>query len=121
MTTVKYSSSIGVFPRHYAQKVAIFFFWVATVFHSSFSNMTIDPYQYLEGFHNHHTSEALPDSLPKGMYAFVFGLDSVWVNSDIDFFFGAGQNTPQKCPYNLYAEQLSGTAFTVPRTHNQRR
>ncbi|KAH8555407.1 homogentisate 1,2-dioxygenase [Umbelopsis sp. PMI_123] len=58
--------------------------------------MTADPYQYLEGFHNHHTSEALPDSLPKG------------------------QNNPQICPYNLYAEQLSGTAFTVPRTHNQR-
>lgn len=30
------------------------------------------------------------------------------------------QNTPQKCPYNLYAEQLSGTAFTAPREHNQR-
>lgn len=23
-----------------------------------------------------------------------------------------GQNNPQKCPYGLYAEQLSGTAFT---------
>ena len=22
------------------------------------------------------------------------------------------QNNPQKCPYGLYAEQLSGTAFT---------
>ncbi len=54
-------------------------------------------YSYHEGFGNHFSSEALPDSLPKG------------------------QNTPQKCPYNLYAEQLSGTAFTVARTHNQRR
>ncbi|CEG67707.1 Putative Homogentisate 1,2-dioxygenase [Rhizopus microsporus] len=53
-------------------------------------------YEYLSGFGNHFSSEALPDALPKG------------------------QNTPQKCPYNLYAEQLSGTAFTVPRTHNQR-
>ncbi|KAI8376480.1 homogentisate 1,2-dioxygenase [Radiomyces spectabilis] len=53
-------------------------------------------YSYQEGFGNHFTSEALPGALPKG------------------------QNTPQKCPYNLYAEQLSGTAFTVPRTHNQR-
>jgi homogentisate 1,2-dioxygenase len=25
-----------------------------------------------------------------------------------------------QCPYGLYAEQLSGTAFTVPRTQNQR-
>jgi hypothetical protein len=45
-----------------------FFSSVATIFHSSSSNMAADPYQYLEGFHNHHTSEALPDSLPKGMF-----------------------------------------------------
>ena len=31
------------------------------------------------------------------------------------------QNTPQVCPYGLYAEQLSGTAFTAPRKENQRR
>lgn len=31
-----------------------------------------------------------------------------------------GQNNPQKCAYGLYAEQLSGTAFTVPRHRNQR-
>ncbi|KAF9583943.1 hypothetical protein BGW38_008048 [Lunasporangiospora selenospora] len=53
-------------------------------------------YQYLPGFGNHFASEALPDSLPKG------------------------QNTPQVCPYGLYAEQLSGTAFTAPRKDNQR-
>ncbi|KAG0173203.1 hypothetical protein DFQ28_001238 [Apophysomyces sp. BC1034] len=58
--------------------------------------MAADTYTYHEGFGNHFTSEALPDALPKG------------------------QNTPQQCPYNLYAEQLSGTAFTVPRTHNRR-
>jgi homogentisate 1,2-dioxygenase len=29
------------------------------------------------------------------------------------------QNNPQKCPYGLYAEQLSGTPFTLPRVHNQ--
>ncbi|KAF1798758.1 homogentisate 1,2-dioxygenase [Mucor lusitanicus] len=57
---------------------------------------TASDYEYQEGFGNHFSSEALKDALPKG------------------------QNTPQKCPYNLYAEQLSGTAFTVPRTHNQR-
>lgn len=32
-----------------------------------------------------------------------------------------GQNTPQQCPKGLYAEQLSGTAFTMPRKRNQRR
>jgi len=30
------------------------------------------------------------------------------------------QNTPQKCPYGLYAEQISGTAFTAPRSKNAR-
>ncbi|KAG6455113.1 homogentisate 1,2-dioxygenase [Manduca sexta] len=31
-----------------------------------------------------------------------------------------GQNNPQRCPYGLYAEQLSGTAFTAPRNENKR-
>ena len=31
-----------------------------------------------------------------------------------------GQNSPQKCPYGLYAEQLSGSAFTAPRSENLR-
>jgi len=31
-----------------------------------------------------------------------------------------GQNTPQKCPYGLYAEQISGSAFTAPRCSNFR-
>lgn len=31
-----------------------------------------------------------------------------------------GQNSPQVCPYGLYAEQLSGTAFTAPRHKNLR-
>ncbi|GBP96227.1 Homogentisate 1,2-dioxygenase, partial [Eumeta japonica] len=30
------------------------------------------------------------------------------------------RNSPQKCPYGLYAEQLSGTAFTAPRHDNKR-
>merc|ERR1719424_2045794 len=31
-----------------------------------------------------------------------------------------GQNNPQKCAYGTYAEQLSGSAFTAPRTTNCR-
>merc|ERR1719234_2605135 len=31
-----------------------------------------------------------------------------------------GQNNPQRCKYGLYAEQVSGTAFTAPRKNNQR-
>jgi homogentisate 1,2-dioxygenase len=30
-----------------------------------------------------------------------------------------GQNSPQKCPYGLYAEKISGTSFTAPRWENQ--
>ncbi|MFO1250275.1 MAG: homogentisate 1,2-dioxygenase [Inhella sp.] len=51
---------------------------------------------YLAGFGNQHVSEALPGALP------------------------AGQNSPQRCPYGLYAELLSGTAFTAPRAANLR-
>ena len=53
--------------------------------------------KYLWGFGNHHESEALSGALP------------------------VGRNTPQVCPYKLYAEQLSGTAFTAPRHSNLRR
>lgn len=51
---------------------------------------------YLSGFGNQHATEALPDALP------------------------VGRNSPQKCPYGLYAEQLSGSAFTAPRQQNYR-
>ncbi|KAM8717627.1 hypothetical protein ACLKA7_004341 [Drosophila subpalustris] len=55
-------------------------------------------YKYLSGFGSHFSSEdeRCPNSLP------------------------VGQNSPQKCPYGLYAEQLSGSAFTAPRTENVR-
>ncbi len=31
-----------------------------------------------------------------------------------------GRNSPQKVPFGLYTEQLSGTAFTAPRHENRR-
>lgn len=52
--------------------------------------------RYNRGFGNLFCSECLEGALPKG------------------------QNNPQTCPYGLYAEQLSGSAFTVPRAANQR-
>lgn len=52
--------------------------------------------RYMPGFGNDFETEALPDALPQG------------------------QNSPQKCNYGLYAEQLSGTAFTAPRGQNER-
>ncbi|CAG9272376.1 Homogentisate 1,2-dioxygenase [Paraburkholderia unamae] len=51
---------------------------------------------YMSGFANEFATEALPGALPEG------------------------QNSPQRCAYGLYAEQLSGTAFTAPRSHNRR-
>ncbi len=54
------------------------------------------PDSYMSGFANEFATEALPGALP------------------------AGQNSPQRVPYGLYAEQISGTAFTAPRGHNRR-
>uniref|UniRef100_W8BR68 Homogentisate 1,2-dioxygenase n=1 Tax=Ceratitis capitata TaxID=7213 RepID=W8BR68_CERCA len=55
-------------------------------------------YEYMSGFGSFFSSEdkRCPNSLP------------------------IGQNSPQICPYGLYAEQLSGTAFTAPRKENLR-
>jgi len=52
--------------------------------------------EYMSGFGNDFETEALPDALPQG------------------------QNSPQKCNYGLYGEQLSGTAFTAPSNQNER-
>ncbi len=52
--------------------------------------------RYQSGFANEFASEALPGALPKG------------------------QNSPQRAPYGLYAEVLSGTSFTAPRAANRR-
>ncbi|MDJ1017661.1 MAG: homogentisate 1,2-dioxygenase [Paracoccaceae bacterium] len=51
---------------------------------------------YMPGFGNDFETEALPGALPQGM------------------------NSPQKCAYGLYGEQLSGTAFTAPSHQNER-
>src|SRR5271157_296026 len=51
---------------------------------------------YLSGFGNGFETEALPGALP------------------------VGRNSPQKCAYGLYAEQLSGSPFTAPRAANER-
>ncbi|RYP67478.1 hypothetical protein DL770_008619 [Monosporascus sp. CRB-9-2] len=56
---------------------------------------TPEKYQYQSGFRSYHETEAVKGALP------------------------LGANSPQKCPYGLYAEKLSGTAFTAPRHENQ--
>lgn len=51
---------------------------------------------YMSGFGNEFETEALPGALPRG------------------------RNSPKLCPYGLYAEQLSGSAFTAPPGANRR-
>ena len=51
---------------------------------------------YQTGFGNEFASEAVPGTLPEGL------------------------NSPQRVAHGLYAEQLSGTAFTAPRHANRR-
>ncbi len=57
---------------------------------------TTAPRAYMTGFGNGFETEALPGALP------------------------LGRNSPQRCAYGLYAEQLSGSPFTAPRTSNER-
>lgn len=57
---------------------------------------TAEGLEYCAGFGNQHSSEAAPGALPHG------------------------RNSPQRAPLGLYAEQLSGSAFTEPRAHNRR-
>ena len=54
------------------------------------------PQSYMSGFGNDFETESLPGALPQH------------------------QNSPQKCAYGLYAEQLSGSPFTAPRGTNER-
>jgi homogentisate 1,2-dioxygenase len=55
-----------------------------------------EKFKYQSGFGNEFATEAVKGALP------------------------VGQNSPQKAPLGLYAEQFSGTAFTAPRVHNKR-
>ncbi|MFF8714757.1 homogentisate 1,2-dioxygenase [Streptomyces sp. NPDC015184] len=57
---------------------------------------TAEGLEYSAGFGNQHSSEAVTGALPHG------------------------RNSPQRAPLGLYAEQLSGSAFTEPRAHNRR-
>ena len=58
--------------------------------------MTIASTGYQSGFGNEFATEALRGTLPQG------------------------RNSPQRVAHGLYAEQLSGTAFTAPRHQNRR-
>ncbi len=58
--------------------------------------MADDEFHYSSGFGNEFVTEAIEGALP------------------------VGRNSPQQAPLGLYAEQLSGTAFTQPRAVNRR-
>ena len=60
------------------------------------STQPIENAGYMSGFGNGFETEALPGALP------------------------VGRNSPQRCAYGLYAEQLSGSPFTAPRASNER-
>ncbi|KAK4621312.1 Homogentisate 1,2-dioxygenase [Fulvia fulva] len=52
---------------------------------------TPEKYRYHEGFGSYHQSEAIKGALP------------------------VAQNTPQRPPYGLYTEKITGSSFTAPR------
>jgi homogentisate 1,2-dioxygenase len=54
-----------------------------------------DSLHYMTGFGAHFETEAVPGALPKG------------------------RNSPQRPPFGLYTEQLSGSSFTSPRHENR--
>lgn len=55
----------------------------------------LDPYPYQVGYGNRFATEAIPGTLPQG------------------------RNTPQKCKYDLFSEQLNGTPFVSARSSQQ--
>ncbi len=60
------------------------------------SEKVFGQFKMMPGFGNDFETEALHKALPRG------------------------RNSPQKCAYGLYAEQLSGSPFTAPPSTNER-
>ena len=60
------------------------------------SSSHTDQRQYQSGFGNEYATEAVPGALPQG------------------------RNSPQRAPFDLYPELISGSAFTAPRHENRR-
>jgi homogentisate 1,2-dioxygenase len=52
--------------------------------------------------------------------AYQSGFASELATEALEGALPVGRNSPQRAPYGLYAEQLSGTAFTAPRHANRR-
>ncbi len=69
---------------------------MAAARHKDMAKIVAGDVKYLTGFGNGFETEALPGALP------------------------IGRNSPQRCAFGLYAEQLSGSPFTAPRASNER-
>nr|XP_024217965.1 homogentisate 1,2-dioxygenase [Halyomorpha halys] len=87
--------------------------------------MLFNIFCWIEFFLNIHRKEIF-DSCPRQVaaphlkYQYGFGNDFVSEDPRAPGSLPRNQNNPQRCPYGLYAEQLSGTAFTAPRRENQK-
>lgn len=95
----------------------------------------------MSGFGNEFSSEdpRCPGALPEGQVKHTHAHTHTWHPFTLPFpsafprdvnliqqfadehTFLCLQNSPQVCPYGLYAEQISGSAFTCPRPTNKRR
>jgi homogentisate 1,2-dioxygenase len=56
----------------------------------------------------------------KPTFKYQTGVGNEFATEAIEGALPVGQNSPQKAPLGLYAEQFSGTAFTAPRAANKR-
>jgi len=56
----------------------------------------------------------------KGEFRYQSGFGNEFASAAVEGVLPQGQNSPQKVAHGLYAEQLSGTAFTAPRVVNRR-
>lgn len=65
---------------------------------------------------------ALPDSINAGLAArgYMTGFANEFATEAVEGALPVGQNSPQQVAHGLYAEQISGTAFTAPRHANRR-
>jgi homogentisate 1,2-dioxygenase len=63
---------------------------------------------------------AAPDQQTAGATSYQSGFGNEFATEAVAGALPVGQNAPQQVPFGLYAEQLSGTAFTAPRALNRR-
>ena len=69
----------------------------------------------------HSPSQAPPPAIPSAIQAdYMSGFGNTFETEALRGALPIGRNSPQRIAYGLYAEQLSGSAFTAPQVTNQR-